>query len=130
MLFMVTACSRQVKRVPRQPEQRTARMASPGAVGAVLRAIGCAFPDGQCRRNTRPREPGERRGEGTTMEVQRVELPQAGAEKKKGGSKTLLYVLGGAAIVGAGVAAAMALGGGDGNGGGDDMVNVGVTVEW
>ena len=71
----------------------------------------------------------ERRGEGTTMEVQRVELPKTGAEKKGGGSKTLLYVLGGAAIVGAGVAAAMALGGGD-DGDDSNMVNVGVTVEW
>jgi TolB-like protein len=71
----------------------------------------------------------QRRGEGGTMEVQRVELPKTTAEKKEGGSKTFLYVLGGAALVGAGVAAAMALSGGDDNGGAD-MVDVGIAVNW
>lgn len=69
----------------------------------------------------------QRSGSGASLEVQRVPVspPQSA---KRGGNKTLLYVLGGAAIVGAGVAVALAAGGGDDTG--SQPATVTISVSW
>jgi TolB-like protein len=74
----------------------------------------------------------DRVGREEPIETVRLPVSKPDEEEKKGGGKTLLYVLGGAAVVGAGVGVAMALsGGGDGNGDGDgDNASVTITVTW
>ncbi len=73
----------------------------------------------------------ERAGQEEPIETVRVPVSKPEEGKKSGGGKTLLYVLGGAAVVGAGVGVAMALSGGDDDGnGGDNDATVNITVTW